>query len=147
MADILTNRYWLCAMSAWLIAQALKIPIQFALNHKLNWKLFWSSGGMPSSHSAMVVSLALCIGFNEGFDTPLFAIAFVLASIVMYDAAGVRRETGRQGQVINQILHSAIFEGRPISNEEMKEIVGHTPLEVFGGFLLGIACAILWTIK
>ena len=123
MADILTNRYWLCAMSAWLIAQALKIPIQFALNHKLNWKLFWSSGGMPSSHSAMVVSLALCIGFNEGFDTPLFAIAFVLASIVMYDAAGVRRETGRQGQVINQILHSAIFEGRPISNEEMKEIL------------------------
>ncbi|MBQ9325005.1 MAG: divergent PAP2 family protein [Clostridia bacterium] len=143
MLGILENGILLCALLAWFAAQFLKIPITKAVGGKWEWSRFWSAGGMPSSHSAMVVALSLKVGFDLGFDTPLFAACFVLSAIVMYDAAGVRRETGRQGQVINQILHSAIFEGRPITNEEMKEIVGHTPLEVFGGFLVGTVCAVL----
>ena len=146
MAEIFKNHAWLCAVSAWFAAQALKLLISWALHDQLDWHKFVSAGGMPSSHSAMVVALTLSIGIQDGFDSSLFAACFVLAAIVMYDAAGVRRETGRQGQPINQILQSAIFDGRPISNTEMKEIVGHTPLEVFGGFLLGVVCALVWNI-
>lgn len=103
------------------------------------------SGGMPSSHTSFVVALTLMIGTTIGFNTPVFAVAFTLTSIVMYDAAGVRRETGTQGAVINQILRDVLIDGKPISDKELKELVGHTPLEVFFGAALGVVVFLIFS--
>jgi len=136
--EIFQNRILICTMTAWFVAQALKVPIYWLVEHELNWHRFFGSGGMPSSHSAQVVALTTMVGASIGFATPEFAIAFTLATIVMYDAAGVRRETGTQAAVINRILHDVLVDGKPISDEELKELVGHTPLEVFAGAILGL---------
>ncbi len=138
LADLAVNHVLFAALIGWFSAQALKIPIYYFVEHKWDFHRFYGSGGMPSSHSAFVVATALMIGSLEGFSTPIFALAAVLAMIVMYDASGVRRETGAQAVVINQIVKDAIFKGKPISDEELKELVGHTPLEVGGGMLVGI---------
>jgi uncharacterized protein len=95
------------------------------------------SGGMPSSHTAMVVSLATVLGIEYGLDGPYFAIGVVLAVIVMYDATGVRQQSGKHAKVLNQILRE-LFSGQPISEEELKELLGHTGFEVLVGALLAI---------
>ncbi len=138
VAEILQNKILICALTAWFTAQALKVPIYWMVEHEFNWRRFFGSGGMPSSHTALVVSLGTMVGLNMGFASAEFAIAFALAIIVMYDAAGVRRETGTQAAVINQILHDVLVDGKPISEEELKELIGHTPLEVFAGAVLGL---------
>jgi acid phosphatase family membrane protein YuiD len=125
-------------MTAWFVAQALKVPIYYLLEHEFNWHRRLGSGGMPSSHSALVVALTAMVGARMGFDTAEFAISFALSITVMYDAAGVRRETGTQAAVINKILHDKLIDGKHITEEELKELVGHTPLEVFAGALLGL---------
>lgn len=125
-------------MTSWFIAQALKVPIYYLVEHEFNWHRWLGSGGMPSSHTALVVSLAAMTGIQAGFDTAAFAVAFALALIVMYDAAGVRRETGTQAVVINKILHDILVDGKRITEDELKELIGHTPLEVFFGALLGL---------
>lgn len=142
--ELLTNSCFLAGFTGWFVAQALKIPFGAIVSKKIEWRRFFAAGGMPSSHTAMVVSLTIMVAFTEGIGSPLFAACFAFGSIVMYDAAGVRRETGRQGKAINDILGSFIMEGRPISDAEMKEIVGHTPFEVFIGSLVGIVCALVW---
>ena len=142
--EIFQNEILLCGAASWVLAQALKVPLYWFVEKELNWKRFFGSGGMPSSHTASVVSVALMIGMQHGFNTAFFAIACVLAFIVMYDATGVRRETGTQATVINRILRDVLIDGKPISDEELKELVGHTPLEVFFGFLLGIVMSLLF---
>ena len=137
-AEILRNQILLCAMTSWFVAQALKVPIYYLVEHEFNWRRWLGSGGMPSSHTALVVSLAAMVGARLGFDTGEFAISFALAIIVMYDAAGVRRETGTQAAVINKILHDMLVDGKHITEDELKELIGHTPLEVFAGALLGL---------
>ena len=132
------------ALLAWIVAQGLKIPIHRLTHHEWDAHQFFSPGGMPSSHSAMMVAVTLMAGAKAGFDSPVFAIACVSAAIVMYDAAGVRRETGRQGQAINDILAKVLVDGKPISDEELKEIVGHSPLEVLMGAITGLAVALLY---
>ncbi|MBQ6563470.1 MAG: divergent PAP2 family protein [Clostridia bacterium] len=144
LGGVLTNGCFLAAVSGWFVAQALKIPFTAIVTKELDWRRFFAAGGMPSSHTSMVVALTIVVAFREGTNSALFAACCAFGSIVMYDAAGVRRETGRQGKVINDILASFIMEGRPISDEEMKEIVGHTPFEVFIGAIVGILCAIFW---
>lgn len=131
----------IAALIGWFLAQGLKIPIHYLVEHRWEWGRFFGSGGMPSSHTAMVVSSSIMVGALEGFATPLFAVAVVLASIVMYDATGVRRETGRQAEIINQIIRDVLINGKPISDRELKELVGHKPIEVFGGVLVGLAVA------
>ena len=131
----------IAALIGWFLAQGLKIPIHYLVEHRWDWGRFFGSGGMPSSHTAMVVSSSIMVGALEGFATPLFAVAVVLASIVMYDATGVRRETGRQAEIINQIIRDVLINGKPISDRELKELVGHKPIEVFGGVLVGLAVA------
>ena len=126
------------------MAQALKIPICHHVEHVWDFSRFHGSGGMPSSHSAMVTGTAVMIGGLYGFDSGLFALSVVVAMIVMYDAAGVRRETGTQATVINQILKDMLLNGKKISDEELKELVGHTPLEVAGGALTGLAVAVIY---
>ncbi len=140
------NRELVIAVTAWFSAQLIKGIICLLMNHSLPLNVLFGSGGMPSSHSATVCSLAAAVGFDCGFKSPLFAVCCILAFIVMYDAMGVRRETGDQGRVINDMLR--IFEdmGKPIPAEKkFKELVGHTPLQVVCGAILGIAvgCAMM----
>ena len=139
-AGIFSNRCLLVAVTAWFIAQSLKI----VMDGKFSWRRLFSAGGMPSSHSASVCALAVTVGASMGFDSANFAICFIFACIVMYDAAGVRRETGRQGKAINEILQEVLVEGQPITDDIMKEIVGHTPVEVCAGGLLGIAVGVVF---
>ncbi len=98
---------------------------------------------MPSSHSAFVFSLMLAIGIHEGVGSTSFALAFALAAVVIYDAMGVRRETGRQGAVLNQILTEVMVEGKPITEKQLKELVGHSPLEVLGGLIVGFLVVLI----
>ena len=139
---LLDNRVLWCAVAAWFVAQALKIPTYWLIEKKLDWGRFFGSGGMPSSHSAFVVSLAIMVGATLGFDSACFAIAVVLAAVVMYDASGVRHETGVQGQVLNEIIQKVFVDGQPITDVELKELVGHTKVEVAGGFLVGVLTAV-----
>ena len=144
IAGILNNHVVLCSLLAWFIAQILKIPLYYRVEHVWNWKRFVGSGGMPSSHSAMVTALCVIVGVLHGFDTASFGISLVLATIVMYDAMGVRREAGTQATVINQILKDVLINGKRISDEELKELVGHTPFEVLGGAIVGSVTALVY---
>ncbi len=141
-AGILNNEVAWCAFAAWFVAQAIKIPTYWLVEKKLDFSRFFGSGGMPSSHTALVTALTIMVGATCGFDSTLFAISAVYASVVMYDASGVRRETGRQGQVLNEILRKVIIDGEPITDMELKELVGHTKMEVLGGFIVGVLTAV-----
>ena len=122
---------------AWFIAQLIKIIIDLVKSRSIDMKLLTSSGGMPSSHSAFVTSLATSIGMTQGFDSTQFAITFVLCMVVMYDAAGVRRAAGKQAAVINDIADIMENYGFKM-DENLKELLGHTPVEVAAGAVLGI---------
>jgi len=135
---IFSNKIIGCALMAWFVAQLLKVAIDLLLKRKLNISRMIGSGGMPSSHSAMVTALAVAVGRTEGAASVLFAMCAVLAAIVMYDAAGVRRETGQQAKIINQMVENWIDDDTDFGRE-LKELVGHTPLEVFAGAALGLA--------
>src|SRR5258708_40293282 len=112
------------------------------LHREWNWALLLSAGGMPSSHSALVTGAFMAVGLQEGFNTPLFAVAFVLAMIVVYDATGLRRAAGDQARVIN-LMTDDLLTGHPLAVKELKEVLGHTPREVLGGIALGIVIAYL----
>ena len=142
--NILQNHVLWTGLAGWLLAQILKIPIDTIREHRWNWALFFTAGGMPSSHSCLVTSTAMAVGLHVGFDTPLFAVAVALAMVVVYDATGVRRQAGIQAQTIN-ILVEELLKGHPISEQRLREVLGHTPLEVMGGVLLGMLVAVgLW---
>jgi uncharacterized protein len=141
---IFQNHVLLTGLAAWLLAQLFKIPIEFLHSHHWNWALFFGAGGMPSSHSALVTSTAMAVGLHYGFDDPVFGVATAIAMIVVYDATGIRRQAGMQAQKIN-ILVEELLQGHPISEEHLREVLGHTPLEAMGGVLLGLAVALgLW---
>lgn len=133
---IAANHVLKVAFWAWLIAQLLKFPVNILMYGKLDLKRLFGSGGMPSSHSALVMALAISVGKYAGWASPLFAIAAVTAGIVMYDAAGVRRAAGKQAEVLNQIIEE-LYQGSHISPERLKELIGHTPFEVLMGAILG----------
>ena len=141
VVEIFANRALLCAVTAWFVAQALKIPTYWLVEKKVDWKRFFGSGGMPSSHTAFVVSLTIMIGALEGYNTAVFALSFIMAAIVMYDATGVRKETGNQGQVLNEILRKVLINGEQIADDDLKELVGHKPLEVLCGAIVGLLAA------
>ncbi len=144
LANIFHNQVLVTAMTGWILAQILKVPIDFLQSHKWNWALFIAAGGMPSSHSALVTSTAMAVGLYYGFENPLFAVATTVAMIVVYDATGIRRQAGMQAQKIN-ILVEELLKGHPISEEHLREVLGHTPLEALGGVLLGLVVALsLW---
>ena len=136
------SNVWLCIpIITWFVVQCLKVMFELIKYKKLDIKRMWGSGGMPSSHSALVCSLATSVGLTEGVDSVIFAISVSLAAIVMYDAAGVRRAAGKQAKVLNQIIAN---EGKNINvQEKLIELLGHTPLEVYVGAAVGIAMAIL----
>ncbi len=144
-ADLWANGPLKCAVLSWAVAQLIKVLIDLWLNKKLDWKRCFGMGGMPSSHTALVVSLAITTAFQDGVSSTTFAVAFILATVVIYDALGVRRETGRQSEVLNQIITEMLVEGKPITEQQLKELVGHTPLEVLGGLIVGIGISLLFT--
>jgi acid phosphatase family membrane protein YuiD len=126
----------------WTIAGLLKYPIHRITHKEWDWGLFFSTGGMPSSHSALVSATALAVGLFSGFDTPAFAVAFALAAVVIYDAAGVRRQAGIHAERINMIIDE-LFKGRAITEDDLKEVLGHTPFEVIAGVGCGWVCALV----
>ncbi len=146
LLELFSNRVLLCALTSWFVAQVLKIPTWYIVEKKWDWRRILGSGGMPSSHTSFVVALTLIVGFTEGFDTPLFAVSFTLAAIVMYDATGVRRETGRQAEIINEILRNVFISGKPIADDDLKELVGHKPLEVLAGAIIGMMTAAIYLV-
>jgi len=137
---ILQNRVLITALIAWATAQLLKTVIYLIINRKLVWERLIGDGGMPSSHSATVSSVAMAIGRLHGWSSGIFALAAVMAIIVMHDAMGVRRETGKQAKAINEIIEH-ILAGEEVDltpEETLKEFVGHTPLQVAAGCVLGL---------
>ena len=143
MDPLLRNDPLVAAFIAWALAQGLKIFTDFPTRRRLAFRMWASSGGMPSSHSAIVTALTTVIGVQQGLDSPLFAICFVFGAVVMYDATGVRRAAGHQARILNHIL-AELFDGHPISQRQLKELIGHTPVQVIVGALLGLAVALLW---
>jgi acid phosphatase family membrane protein YuiD len=121
---------------AWFTVQLFKFIMDAIKYKRINLKRLFETGGMPSSHSAVVSSLMTVVGFNEGVDSSVFAVAFAFSFIVMYDAAGVRRAAGKQARILNQIIYSNQFKIN--TNEKLKELLGHTPVEVICGAIYGI---------
>jgi acid phosphatase family membrane protein YuiD len=139
---LLANRILLGAVIAWTIAQVVKVPLNYLLHREWDWGLLFSAGGMPSSHTALVTGVAVGVGLQEGFHSSNFAIAAVIAAIVIYDATGVRRHAGDHARVLNLMIDE-LLTGHPLAEKELKEVLGHTPREVIGGLLLGVLVAYL----
>lgn len=131
------NKYIVVPVLLWFAIQTFKVAWDLITVKKFNFKRILGAGGMPSSHSAVVTSLATLIGRNEGFDTSIFALALIFACIVMYDAAGIRRAAGKQAQLLNKIINTPGLSGLQVQ-EKLVEVLGHTPIQVFVGALLGI---------
>ena len=142
MQELLGNRILVASFSAWFVAQLLKFMGTLLFQRKLDLTRLVGAGGMPSAHSALVTSLALATGRTTGFSSPLFAVALVLAGIVMYDATGVRQAVGNQAEVLNRIVDD-LYHGESIREERLRELLGHTQVEVLAGSMLGIAFALL----
>ena len=144
--DFLTNKCLIVPIAAWLISQILKIIINALVHKEFRIERLWGDGGMPSGHSATVCSLAVMCGFTYGFGSGIFAIAAILATIVMNDAVGVRREAGKQAVTLKQLaelVNGAIADpDEQVRTEKLKELVGHTPLQMVFGALLGIFVAL-----
>lgn len=130
---------WAVAL-AWTLAQSIKFAAILARERRVDISCFVSTGGMPSAHSASVSALAVSAGLAEGFESTFFAIAVVVALVVMFDAQSVRRAAGHQAALLNQII-AELFKDRHVSHGKLKELLGHTPLEVFAGLALGGAVA------
>jgi len=144
VAGLWQNRVLLSALAGWAAAQAIKTVIDGLLTH--DWKLerLWGSGGMPSSHSATVCALVVSTAYNYGPASFEFTIAFWLAAMVLHDARGVRLETGRQAEILNTIMRYLRKEdGIELPEKELKELVGHTPIQVMAGMVIGIITGIL----
>ena len=143
IAQLFENKIFFTVLAAWIFSCLLKGIIVCIKNKRIDWTRFMGPGGMPSSHSTLVTSLATCVGIKEGFDSTAFVICCALAIVVMYDASGIRRAAGQQAQMINKII-DAWNESDPIEKEiRLKELLGHTPLEVFAGAILGIAFSVI----
>jgi acid phosphatase family membrane protein YuiD len=137
---IFRNKIIIIAFIAWILNQSLKMIVFYITEKKWDIRRFTGAGGMPSTHSALSMCVAITIGIKEGWETPLFALAIVIAFIIMADAAGVRRETGEQAKVLNKIILE-FFREIKLKDKRLKELVGHTPFEVIVGAFMGIVMA------
>lgn len=144
LTELFSNRIFISAALGWFVAQVLKTLIHMFITKQFVMERMVGSGGMPSSHSATVCGLATAVGIRYGGGSYEFAMAAILAIVVMHDAMGVRMETGRQGKVLNEMLEIFTNMGKQISAEaRLKEFVGHTPLQVLMGAVLGIIIAVI----
>lgn len=136
----MNNKVLLACLVAWFIAQVMKIILTFYSSRKIDLTRLVGSGGMPSSHTSFVMALSTSIGRLNGWDSSIFAVSICFAFVVMYDAAGVRRAAGNQAKILNIIIED-LAHNKPLENEKLKELIGHTPKEVLAGAILGILVA------
>jgi len=140
---IIRNKVMVVGVAGWFTAQLLKFLYAMFIKKQLDFRYFVSTGGMPSSHSSFVTSIATTIGLQNGWDSTLFALSLAFAIVVMYDAAGVRLAAGRQAEILNVIV-AELFHEHKIAERRLRELLGHTPIEVFSGALLGVVIALLF---
>lgn len=145
IVELVNNYVMVSAFFAWLAAQVIKVVIGLfdKEDRRKLLHVMFSTGGMPSSHSSAVTALCISCAIAEGLGSPLFAITFVLAGVVMIDASGVRYETGKQAKIINKITRQLFSENSEEVNAGLKELVGHTPFQVLMGSILGVATAVI----
>lgn len=139
---ILQNKVFIATLLGWVTAQSIKIAINSIKEKRFNFRWVIGTGGMPSAHSSGVMSLATAVGIQQGFDSAVFIVTLVFAVVIAFDAQGVRRATGQQAEILNKILDD-IYWRRKIQEDRLKELIGHTPFEVFVGSLIGIVIATL----
>lgn len=140
--ELFANQTIIVTMAAWLLAQSIKLIIDKIRYKKVDFTRIVGAGGMPSSHSAFVTALATSIAIRSGLASTDFALALSFASVVMYDAAGVRRSAGKQATVLNKIVKDLYSKEHTIKKEQLKELIGHSPVEVFAGAILGFFVAV-----
>lgn len=136
-------RFLLVPFLTWFGIQLFKLIWDLVTTKKLNLKRLMGAGGMPSSHSAVVVSLATMIGRSQGVNTPIFALSIIFAFVVMYDACGVRREAGKQAHILNEIIKTPGLSSVEVS-EKLVELLGHTPFQVFAGAVIGLIIGLIF---
>lgn len=137
------NKYIIIPILLWFFIQLFKLLYDLVTTKKFNFKRILGAGGMPSSHSAVVVSLATMIGKDVGVDKPIFALALLFAFVVMYDAAGIRRAAGKQARLLNKIVETPGLTGIEVS-EKLVEVLGHTPFQVIVGALIGLTAGLIF---
>lgn len=142
LQKMINNKFVYLPLLVWFCIQIFKVVYELIKTKKFNFKRIMGAGGMPSSHSAVVTTVATLIGKSEGFDTPIFALSLAFAAIVMYDAAGVRRAAGKQATLLNKIVETPGLSGVQVQ-EKLVEVLGHTPLQVIVGAAIGIAVGLL----
>ncbi len=140
VSQVLHNRVFVTTFVGWFMAQSVKVFLGVIREKRFNFKWFVGTGGMPSSHAAGATALATCVGIQEGVGTAIFAMAAMFAVVVISDAQGVRRATGKQAELLNKMLDD-IYWGKKIQNDRLKELIGHTPKEVIVGFFIGLCVA------
>ncbi len=139
---IVEYKYIVVPFCVWFFIQLFKLITEIIKTKKFNFKKIMQAGGMPSSHTAVVVSLTTMVGKSEGITSPIFGVALIFAFIVMYDAAGVRRAAGKQAELLNKIVNTPGLTGVQVS-EKLVEVLGHTPVQVFVGALIGIIVGLI----
>ena len=142
LGELSGNPVFMSAFWAWLTAQLMKYVTTFYREGKWDWRVMFDSGGMPSSHSSLVVGLTTAVAYGYGLSSTLFPLALAFSLIVMYDAAGVRRHAGKQAEVLNRILEGMVK--GDVSEKKLKEVLGHSPLQVFAGSFLGVLIGIMY---
>lgn len=145
MNELFSNRVLWASLLSWFVAQIIKTVRALVISRKLNLSYIVSSGGMPSSHSALVMGLATAVGRIDGVRSTDFALAAVLAGVVMYDAAGVRLAVSKQARILNYMLDDFFFH-RGLNEKRLHELIGHTPIQVFAGAVLGLLIGLIFTI-
>ena len=141
LLNLFVKPWFWSSFLGWTVAQSIKLVTDLVRTRRVDFSYFVSTGGMPSAHSAMVSSLATAIGLTDGFDSPIFMLALAFATITMFDAAGVRNAAGQQAKLLNQIVEE-LFTDKRFNAPKMKELLGHTRLEVFAGLVTGVVVAI-----
>lgn len=136
-------KYLTVPITVWLFIQTFKVIWDLITTHKFNFKRIIGAGGMPSSHSAITTTIATMIGKSQGFDSPIFALAFIVACVVMYDAAGVRRAAGKQAKLLNKLIETPGLTNVQVQ-EKLVEVLGHTPVQVFVGAAIGIIVGLIF---
>lgn len=142
LQKMMTNKFLYVPLIVWFFIQTFKVIYELAKTKRFNFKRIIGAGGMPSSHTAVVTTLATMLGKSQGFDSPIFALSVVFALVVMYDAAGVRRAAGKQAHLLNKILETPGLSSVEVQ-ERLVEVLGHTPLQVIVGAIIGITVGLL----
>lgn len=140
---LFNNKILWVTLSAWVIAQTIKVVLGAIREKRFNFRWFIGTGGMPSSHAAGATALAVTSGFHLGFGSPIFALALVFAAVTMFDAQGVRRSTGKQAEILNKVMDDIYWRGK-IDENRLKELIGHTPIQVFAGAVIGFLIALIF---